>query len=48
MNYYIDLFSPETAMAFERSFKDISGFRISRKTYVDNQKTDENARNRDN
>lgn len=38
MNYFIDLFSPETAKAFESSSKDISGFRISRKTYVDNQK----------
>lgn len=37
MNYYIDLFSPETAMAFEKSNKDISGFRISRKTYIENQ-----------
>lgn len=38
MNYYVDLFSPETAKAFESSSKDISGFRISRKTYVQNQK----------
>ena len=38
MNYYIDLFSPETATAFSKSPKDITGFRISRKTYVDNQK----------
>ncbi|MDD5111583.1 MAG: EVE domain-containing protein [Candidatus Altiarchaeota archaeon] len=38
MNYYIDLFSPETAIAFEKSDKSISGFRISRKTYVENQK----------
>jgi hypothetical protein len=38
MNYYIDLFSPETAVAFEKSDKSVSGFRISRKTYVDNQK----------
>jgi hypothetical protein len=37
MNYYIDLFSPETAEAFSNSAKDISGFRISRKTYVTNQ-----------
>lgn len=37
MNYFIDLFSPETAKAFEQSKKDISGFRISRKTYVENQ-----------
>ena len=37
MNYYIDLFSPETAKAFESSNKDISGFRISRKTYVNNR-----------
>jgi hypothetical protein len=41
MGYYIDLFSPETAMAFEKSSKDISGFRISRKTYVDNQRIGE-------
>jgi len=38
MNYFIDLFSPETATAFEKSSRSISGFRISRKTYVDNQK----------
>lgn len=38
MNYYLDLFSPETATAFEKSDKSISGFRISRKAYVDNQK----------
>ncbi|MBN1254813.1 MAG: hypothetical protein JXA50_06025 [Deltaproteobacteria bacterium] len=38
MNYYIDLFSPETAKAFSNSNQDISGFRISRKTYVENQK----------
>jgi len=37
MRYYIDLFSPETSEAFERSKKNISGFRISRKTYVENQ-----------
>lgn len=37
MNYYIDLFSPETAKAFANSSRDISGFRISRKTYVENQ-----------
>ena len=38
MNYYIDLFSPETAKAFTNSNREISGFRISRKTYVDNKK----------
>jgi len=38
MNYYIDLFSPETSIAFEKSSRDVSGFRISRKTYVENQK----------
>jgi len=38
MNYFIDLFSPETAKVFESSPKDISGFRISRKTYIENQK----------
>ena len=38
MNYYIDLFSPETATAFSKSTRNISGFRISRKTYVENQK----------
>ncbi|WP_320110326.1 hypothetical protein [Draconibacterium orientale] len=37
MNYYIDLFSPETAKAFSKSNQTISGFRISRKTYVENQ-----------
>lgn len=38
MNYFIDLFSPETAKAFEQSSRDISGFRISRKTYIENRK----------
>jgi|LSQX01.2.fsa_nt_gb hypothetical protein len=38
MNYCIDLFSPETANAFSISDRDISGFRISRKTYIENQK----------
>ena len=38
MNYFIDLFSPETARAFEKSKRDVSGFRISQKTYVENQK----------
>jgi len=38
MNYYLDLFSPETAAAFQNSVQDISGFRISRKSYVNNQK----------
>jgi hypothetical protein len=38
MNYYIDLYSPETAMAFEKSSRDITGFRLSRKTYVENKK----------
>jgi hypothetical protein len=37
VNYYIDLFSPETANAFDKSKKDISGFRISRKTYAENK-----------
>ncbi len=37
MNYFINLFSPETAEAFARSSQDVSGFRISRKTYVQNQ-----------
>jgi len=37
MNYYIDLFSPETAQAFSKSDRSVSGFRISRKTYVENQ-----------
>ena len=38
MNYFIDLFSPETATAFEKSDRHISGYRISRKTYIENQK----------
>jgi len=37
MKYYLDLFSPETAKAFENSNKDVSGFRISRKAYINNQ-----------
>ena len=38
MNYFIDLFSPETAIKFSNSSMDTSGFRISRKSYVANQK----------
>lgn len=38
MNYFVDLFSPETATAFENSAKDVSGFRITQKTYVENKK----------
>lgn len=38
MNYYIDLFSPETAKAFSNSNQEISGFRLSRKSYIENQK----------
>ncbi len=38
MKYFIDLFSPNTALAFSESEQTISGFRISRKTYVQNQK----------
>lgn len=38
MRYYVDLFSPETAMAFDKSDKKISGFRITKKAYVYNQK----------
>jgi hypothetical protein len=38
MNYFIDLFSPETAKAFEKTKKDVTGFRISRKAYIENQK----------
>lgn len=37
MKYYIDLFSPETAGAFTESDQTISGFRNSRKAYVENQ-----------
>jgi len=38
MNYFIDLFSPETAKAFDVSKKDISGFRITQKHYVEGKK----------
>jgi len=38
MNYFIDLFSPETASAFSKSEQKVSGFRISRRTYIDNKK----------
>jgi hypothetical protein len=38
MNYFIDLFSPETAKAFANSNQEISGYRVSRKTYVENRK----------
>lgn len=37
MNYYLDLYSPETANAFSKSDMTITGFRPSRKTYVKNQ-----------
>lgn len=37
MNYYINLFSPNTANAFANSDQSVTGFRISRKTYVENQ-----------
>lgn len=37
MKYFIDLFSPNTAQAFSESDQNISGFRISRKSYVQNQ-----------
>ena len=38
MNYFIDLFTPETAKAFTKSNQEISGFRIYyRKTYVENK-----------
>lgn len=37
MKYYINLFSPNTALAFSESDQEISGFRISRKAYVENQ-----------
>jgi predicted regulator of amino acid metabolism with ACT domain len=37
MNYYIDLFSPQTATAFSKSSQDISGFRLSQKTYIQNR-----------
>lgn len=37
MNYYVDLFSPDTATTFSKSSQDISGFRISQKTYVENR-----------
>ena len=37
MKYFIDLFSPSTALAFSESDQTISGFRISRKAYVQNQ-----------
>ena len=38
MNYFLDLFSPETARAFEDSKRDVSGFRISRRAYIENKK----------
>lgn len=37
MKYYINLFSPNTATAFTGSTQDVSGFRVSRQTYVKNQ-----------
>lgn len=38
MRYFINLFSPATAEAFSESDQTVSGFRISRKAYVENQK----------
>lgn len=38
MKYFINLFSPSTALAFSESNQTVSGFRISRKAYVKNQK----------
>ncbi len=38
MQYYINLFSPETAEAFVKSSQDITGFRISQKAFVHNRK----------
>ena len=35
MNYYTDLFSPETYLAFTNSDRSISGFRRRQKSYVD-------------
>lgn len=37
MKYYVDLFSPETADAFSVSDRKVTGFRIARKSYVENQ-----------
>lgn len=37
MKYYVNLFSPQTAQSFTSSKKDITGFRPSRKTYIENQ-----------
>jgi len=37
MNYYLDLFSPETAGAFSKSDMTTSGFRESRITYIKNR-----------
>ncbi len=37
MNYYIDLFSPETAEAFTKSGMKVSGYRSSRKAYIENK-----------
>jgi len=38
MEYYIDLFTPETAEAFANAGKVVSGFRESRKAYIENKK----------
>lgn len=38
MNYFVDLFSPETASTFTKSSQEISGYRISQRTYVENKK----------
>lgn len=37
MKYDINLFSPNTALAFSESNHQISGFHISRKVYIENQ-----------
>ena len=44
MNYYIDLFSPDTAKKFTNSSREISGFRLSRKTYIENQRLGKGGR----
>lgn len=37
MKYYIDLFTPETANHFRDSQHDVTGFRISQKSYIHNE-----------
>ena len=38
MNHYVSLFSPDTARAFSRSGRNVTGFRIARRAYIEKKK----------